>query len=469
MRTYTRGSRLEAAALISLATLAIGLGLSYAFLTTGNAFADSAPVTITIHKFVGGVPATASTSASTDFPMLASYTIAGTPGGPSAFALSASGYNGDPTPYRAKTVGLMTGDSYSVSEDTSGAIGLQCSTTASTTPRFALVGYTTGNTYAQATAATPSMTVPNFHSLWSDKYVIVWDRDCTLPTTSPPVATSSKTVTIDKLIDGVHASATNAHGTGFLMNASWADSAGTSSGQFTLQNSNTPAPYQAQTAALSHGASYATSEVIDGATVGTMCSTTSPTAPHFALVGYSSGNTYAQALAATPTTTAPAFTGINSNKYVIVWNHDCSISSGQISGTVLGDGSDGTLAVTHVDAVDTSASSDGTFTHGWRFVFDITAPSSEQDLSMRFADWLRTGGGGTIPAGSNMRISSAEADNGGATILVSAANTYTPDLHLIGDLSTTTIGRQVRVTVEVSIPAGTPDGSYTTSYGVRTN
>jgi hypothetical protein len=68
-----------------------------------------------------------------------------------------------------------------------------------------------------------------------------------------------------------------------------------------------------------------------------------------------------------------------------------------------------------------------------------------------------------------MRISSAEADNGGATILVSAANTYTPDLHLIGDLSTTTIGRQVRVTVEVSIPAGTPDGSYTTSYGVRTN
>ena len=68
-----------------------------------------------------------------------------------------------------------------------------------------------------------------------------------------------------------------------------------------------------------------------------------------------------------------------------------------------------------------------------------------------------------------MRISSAQADNGGATILLTAANTYSsPELTMTGDLDAGTDGLQVQVVVEVAVPSDTFNGTYSTSYGVRT-
>ena len=97
-------------------------------------------------------------------------------------------------------------------------------------------------------------------------------------------------------------------------------------------------------------------------------------------------------------------------------------------------------------------------------------PTSEQNLAMKFDNWLKTGGGGTIPVAGNMRISSLQANNGGATILLASANTYsTPDLTMTGDLDLVMPGRQVEITVEVAVPNGTPNGAYTTSYGVQSN
>jgi hypothetical protein len=53
---------------------------------------------------------------------------------------------------------------------------------------------------------------------------------------------------------------------------------------------------------------------------------------------------------------------------------------------------------------------------------------------------------------------------------MSGSNVYsTPTLHLTGDVNTGMPGKQVQVLVEVSIPSGTANGSYTTSYGVRTH
>jgi hypothetical protein len=84
---------------------------------------------------------------------------------------------------------------------------------------------------------------------------------------------------------------------------------------------------------------------------------------------------------------------------------------------------------------------------------------------MEFANWV---GAGTILAGGNMQISSAQANNGGAEIPITAANVYTsPALVLNGDLDPATAGLQVQVSVGVAVPIGTPNGSYTTSYGVQ--
>lgn len=138
--------------------------------------------------------------------------------------------------------------------------------------------------------------------------------------------------------------------------------------------------------------------------------------------------------------------------------------TGTIGGEV--EGGTGALAVTSVTAVDTSGSADNTYENGWEYTFNITLPSDESNLAMKFSDW--TSGSSTMAVANNIRISSAQADNGGAPITVTAVNTYTmPDLNMTVDLDPMTAGIQVQVTVEVKIPVGTTNGSYTTSYGVR--
>jgi len=180
--------------------------------------------------------------------------------------------------------------------------------------------------------------------------------------------------------------------------------------------------------------------------------------------------TIAAAAAAVPSMTAPSFTGLTENKYVIVWNHDCSVSSGDMGGDVDGGVSpQGTLAVTSIEATDTTATANDTYESGWSYTFNITVPDSELNLSMKFANWFNASASSTIAAGGNMQISSAQADNAGVPVPVTAANTYTtPALHMTGDLNPGMPGKQVKVVVQVKMPASTVNGSYTTSYGLQT-
>lgn len=139
---------------------------------------------------------------------------------------------------------------------------------------------------------------------------------------------------------------------------------------------------------------------------------------------------------------------------------------GEIEGEVVGE--NGTLAVTSIEMTDSTASANNSFEDGWEYVFNITIPSDETDVSMKFADWMISGGGSTIAAANNMRISSSQANNGGATVLITAANMYsTPALTMTTDLNPALDGMQVKVVVEVKIPSGTTNGSYATSYGVK--
>lgn len=267
------------------------------------------------------------------------------------------------------------------------------------------------------------------------------------------------TVTIHKFVQGAMATAVSADNADFPMSATWNEigdgGIGAGTGEYVLSETNSPA-YEAETIDFNPGSSYSTNEVLTGPIVGASCDEEKP----YALLGYKTGDTMAEALAAPMSLTVPSFVNLQGDKHVIVYNTDCAIE-GEV---------DAELMVVSVEPIDTSTNADGTFADGWKYIFHITAPSTEQDLAMKFSDWLRTGGGGTIPVANNMRISSAQADNGGATILLTAADTYsTPALHMTGDLNPVMAGRQVDITVEVAVPVGTPSGSYTTNYGVMSN
>jgi hypothetical protein len=426
---------------------------------------------VTILKYIDNAPATAITASSSSFQMNADYTIASTTGS-GQYALSAAGYNGNPTPYQAVTSDLPVGSNYATNEIIDNiTVG---SVNSSSTP-FSLFGYTYGETLAEAAAATPAMTSPAFTNLTTDKFVIVWNKSYTAPIIIPPVSTSTPStvkVTIEKFVNGAQATASTSNNESFPMTATYnSTTTGAGTGTYSLSPNGyngDPTPYQAKTIDMESGADYATNEVLDGAVVGSSCSTTQP----FALVGYSTGNTLAEAMVAPQSTSTPSFTNMTSDKFVIVWNKTCSSSNGTIGGDVTGGTSTSTQGVLKVDsitAVKTTATADGTFTNGWKYVFNITVPNDETHLSMKFADWMSTVGSTTMAAANNMRISSLQADNAGATVLVTAANVYTtPTLNMISDLDSVNVGKQVQVTVEVAVPSSTVNGAYSTSYGVKT-
>ncbi|MBY0310279.1 hypothetical protein K2Q16_03990 [Patescibacteria group bacterium] len=342
----------------------------------------------------------------------------------------------------------------------------------------------TGNYTATPDAVTPQTTVTvagviandgTMSGTWSDNYAGgertgTWSTKTGAATSTPnqdtDTSSSTVSVTIVKYVNGEMATASSSNSADFPMIAYWdAENTGAASGTYSLSETNTT-PYLAKTTPMSKGADYATEEQLGGSLVGEECSQGKP----YALQGYSHGNTMAKAVAATRSVNAPSFDNLKHDKYIVVWNEDCAMTDGdgQISGEVVG--TDGELLVTSVDMIDTTATANGSFTDGWEYVFHVTTPMSEPNIAMKFNDWMRNGGGGTIPVGSNMRISSLQADNAGATVLLTAANTYsTPELTMVTDIDPATDGRQVKITVEVAIPNGTPNGAYTTSYGVRSN
>lgn len=331
---------------------------------------------------------------------------------------------------------------------------------------YATDGYWTNVRESQYGQSVPATRVVATVTLENGKVVTA---ENTLPTGDPetiyPVDPSpTVTVTIEKFVQGVMATAVTANNADFPMSSTWdAENIGTGTALYLLSETNTT-PYKAVTGEMTEGADYETNELLNGDVVGAQCADGKP----FALQGYTVGNTRAEALVATSSMAMPSFTNLQHDKFVIVWNRDCALPEVQIGGD--GISGDGVLEVTSIEMIDTNATANGSFASGWEYVFHITAPMSEENLAMKFSNWLKTGGGGTIPVANNMRISSLQADNGGATILLTAANVYsTPYLHMTGDLDLITIGRQVEITVEVAVPNGTPNGAYTTSYGVQSN
>lgn len=137
--------------------------------------------------------------------------------------------------------------------------------------------------------------------------------------------------------------------------------------------------------------------------------------------------------------------------------------------TSTGTTTDAALHVDSIDAQKTSGIANDTYEDGWRYLFHITAPNDEENLAMRFSDWVSANSSTTmIAVANNMRVSSAQASST-APVTLTAANAYsTPPMVMTSDLDPIKPGRQVDVLVELKIPSGTANESYTTTYGVRT-
>ena len=132
-----------------------------------------------------------------------------------------------------------------------------------------------------------------------------------------------------------------------------------------------------------------------------------------------------------------------------------------------------TLGVTQISAVKTFAQANNNFTDGWKWVFDVTVPTNETILNMKFADWVNVSGG-TIPANGNIRFYSSQSSNASDSthaISIDTAGTYSGAMNLAlgADLSGSQAERQIQVTVETKVPEGSSGGSYTTNYGLQSN
>lgn len=262
-------------------------------------------VTVSIHKYVDGEQANSTTAEGQSFPMQSSWSNAGFPDSANA------SYSLAPSTYSTETSPMDQGANYSTNEmtDTS-VVGPNCENE----QLFKLVGYSWGESVEAAEAMTPSTSSPSFTDLETNKHVIVWNEDC---------SSDFVNVNIIKYIDGTHATSGSANSAEFPFTATYnASNIGAGSDPFSIGQvgNNTPNAYEAMTIDLASGADYKAEENTSGnEVVGATCEDGKP----FALQGYQSGNTLLEAQNASTSTTAPAFIGLTSDKYVITKNVTC--------------------------------------------------------------------------------------------------------------------------------------------------
>ena len=131
------------------------------------------------------------------------------------------------------------------------------------------------------------------------------------------------------------------------------------------------------------------------------------------------------------------------------------------------DDSTAILEVTNISAIKTFATADDTYPNGWSWIFYITVPTIETEFAMKFADFIS--GANTIAATDNIRYytpQSSEAADDTDAVTITGADTYPGAITLDSDLDDGEPGRQIAVTVEMKVPAGSAGGSYSAQYGV---
>lgn len=235
----------------------------------------------------------------------------------------------------------------------------------------------------------------------------------------------------------------------FPMVSTWsAANIGAGSGAYSLNASN---GFEASTSYMTRNADYLTSEVTDGSVVVPMSSKSCP-AGKYRLVGYKTGDTLIEAENDAIDDDAPAFTSLDSDKYVIVVNEDCDeldtppteqvkvhvykyLSTGEGSGQVAnGAGIDPFPMVStwKADNLNGAATTSGPYVlgdyHGGA-VFKYAADTSLMDVGANYTTSEVTGENGIVPIGGTCTA--------GAYRLVGYKTGATPEAAALSPLLTT--------------------------------
>ena len=110
------------------------------------------------------------------------------------------------------------------------------------------------------------------------------------------------------------------------------------------------------------------------------------------------------------------------------------------------------ISVDSTTVLNGFAIADNSYTNGFKFRMRVTVDSaSENALQLRFNDWAKLGGGGTIATASNMLFNLSNSTTGAAA----AANTYGSSLTVGSDLDAGTLGVQQDVYIYLKVPTTT--------------
>ncbi|HVY36198.1 MAG TPA: peptidoglycan-binding domain-containing protein [Candidatus Paceibacterota bacterium] len=282
-----------------------------------------------IFKFVDGVQATSNAVNGVSFPMF-------TPTYNAPFTLNPNGWNSatPDQPYEASTNTITAGSTYSTYEDTtSNLVGTSCDDG----KPYALEGYTTGSTLEAAESATMTTDTPSV-TIDGNQYIIVWNKTC--GGGSQP---SLLKVHIYKYLDNGEMTSQVSDDSGapaFPMTATWQtanlNGGVSTSGDYVLGNNHGGAAlkYAADTSPMQAPADYTTSEITDGSVVEPIDSQSCPEGK-YQLEGYKSSLTsLSDAESAALTATAPNFSGLTADAYVIVVNKPCGQPTPPATGTI---------------------------------------------------------------------------------------------------------------------------------------
>ncbi len=207
-----------------------------------------------------------------------------------------------------------------------------------------------------------------------------------------------------------------------------------------------------------------------GATITWNTDTPASTQVHFGTTtAYGSSSAYDGTPVTSHSVTLTGLDEITTYQIQVASGNSVATTTATTVATTLSTASSTPLALADTEAIDTTGVSDGTFENGWHWVLTFTVPDNETEMQMRFTNF--TSGANSIAAASNIRIFTAQSSNAtsSASAVTSTNNDYGTVINLTGDSDAGTPGRQVDVHVQVRIPFGTPEGSYSTTFGVRTD
>lgn len=284
---------------------------------------DQEQVQVHIYKYLKDADDQIALATEGSFPMTATWNATNIGAGTGGYSLDSG------NSYHAATTDMDEQADYSTAEVTDGSVVVPVHNETCPADKYRLVGYKTGDTLIEAENDAIDDDAPSFDSLNSDKYVIVVNEDC--DELDEP-ATPQVKVHVFKYLEDAEDNATqvpnDADIPAFDMTATWTAgnlNGGTeASGSYVLGNNHggTSLKYAADTSAMDAGADYTTSEITGENGILPIGGTCVEGA--YRLVGYKSGSTLEAAEASPISATAPVFTDLEADQFVIVVNEDCA-------------------------------------------------------------------------------------------------------------------------------------------------